>query len=343
MTANPAEAEPILLPEVPQGSRFRRAHWRPRDAAVGVGITLLAAALAVLYLIDPGPFQQIPFVILAVLNSVIELIVFLALPLYLLRKRSGPPNPKLWSVGALAKEFLIAIPLTIGVMICTAIAGYSAQYVLTKLGHPTESAPEFWGRLAELGVILVAFLAVLIAPVTEEVFFRGFLYNSLRRVCPGWIAAFAQAALFGVGHVYEPLGVFVSFVIGLLLAAVYEWRKTLLATVLVHGMYNSIAILAIATAVIANAKAPMLGVACSPNVNDRAVVDKVIPGSPAEKSDIRPGDVIIRYNRYGVTDGGQLIRLVRAGKVGDESTVEIIRGEARIRKRVALRSHADLE
>ena len=41
------------------------------------------------------------------------------------------------------------------------------------------------------------------------------------------------------------------------------------------------------------------------------MVDNVLPGSPAEKADIRQGDVIVKYNGRDVTDGIQLIRLVR--------------------------------
>ena len=104
----------------------------------------------------------------------------------------------------------------------------------------------------ERGPIRLLLLAVAVAPLVEEIYFRGFLYNSLRAVCPAWIAVFLQALLFGLGHVDEPLGVIVTFVIGLLFAAIYEWRKTLLATVFVHGIYNLIVMGAFVAVVMAN-------------------------------------------------------------------------------------------
>ena len=74
-------------------------------------------------------------------------------------------------------------------------------------------------------IIPLAVMAVAVAPIVEEVFFRGFLYNTLRTVCPLWLATVLQAAFFGCGHLYEPLGVVVTFAIGLLLAGIYEWAQ----------------------------------------------------------------------------------------------------------------------
>ena len=69
-------------------------------------------------------------------------------------------------------------------------------------------------------VVALMAIAVTVAPVVEEIFFRGFLYNTLRRVCPTWLAVIVQACLFGICHFYEPLGVVATFVIGLLLALI---------------------------------------------------------------------------------------------------------------------------
>ena len=277
------------------------------------------------------------------MGAVIEFGILLALPLWLLRKRSEPPYPKSRSIGAMLKEFLIAIPTTIGVLICTAIIAFSAKVISTRLGHPAGSAFDYWEPRMERGPLRLLLLAVAVAPLVEEVYFRGFLYNSLRAICPGWIAVLLQALLFGLGHAYEPLGVIVTFVIGLLFAAIYEWRKTLLATVLVHGIYNLIVIGAIAAVVMANAYAPMIGVVFRPPANGPATVDNVLPDSPAEKADVRPGDLIVKYDGLDVNDGNQLIRLVRAGKVGDEVVLEVRRGGKRLRKHLVLRSRADVE
>lgn len=267
----------------------------------------------------------------------------LVLPLWLLRKRSDPLAPLPRRRHRPLKEFLIAIPAAIGVLICAVLVANCARFTLITFGRSPETPLDFWGRLPPRMLAPLVILAVAVAPVTEEIFFRGFLYNALRRICPVWLALIAQALLFGLGHVYQPLGVVTTFAIGLLLAAIYEWRKTLLANMLVHGMYNTIGMIGIVAIVVANAKAPMLGLVFSRDADDGAVVENVIPGSLAEESDIRPGDVIVSYNGTDVTDGQQLVRLVRAGKTGDQVFVEVLRGRERLKKRLILGTLVKIE
>ncbi len=146
---------------------------------------------------------------------------------------------------------------------------------------------------------------------------------------------------FGLGHFYQPLGVVTTFAIGLLLAAIYEWRRTLLANVLLHGMYNSVSAMVILATVWTNANAPAIGILFSREGQDQVLVERVLPGSPAEKADLRAGDVILQYNGSDVTDYNQLVRLIRAGKVGDTATLEILRDGTQMSKRLTLSSPAD--
>jgi S1-C subfamily serine protease len=88
---------------------------------------------------------------------------------------------------------------------------------------------------------------------------------------------------------------------------------------------------------------PMIGAGFDPEHPGQAVVKEVVPGSPAEQADIRPGDAIVKYDGREVTDDKQLTRLVRAGMVGETVSVEIVRGDRTITKRVVLRSRADVE
>jgi uncharacterized protein len=64
---------------------------------------------------------------------------------------------------------------------------------------------------SELGdgmAIAVAFvaIAVVLAPIVEEVFFRGLLQRSLETVLPPWAAVAVAAVLFGLAHVSVDVG-----------------------------------------------------------------------------------------------------------------------------------------
>jgi membrane protease YdiL (CAAX protease family) len=83
---------------------------------------------------------------------------------------------------------------------------------------------------------------VTIGPVTEEIFFRGLIFNWLKRYCPMVLAIGLQAVFFGVLH---PQYVLQMTVFGIFTAIIYEWRGTLLAPILFHAFKNAAALLAV--------------------------------------------------------------------------------------------------
>jgi S1-C subfamily serine protease len=108
-------------------------------------------------------------------------------------------------------------------------------------------------------------------------------------------------------------------------------------------MFNAIGAIAIIATVWTNANAPVIGVTCSRETQGQPVVEQVLPGSPAEKADVRPGDVIVKYNNSDVADFKQLLSFIRAGKVGDTVILEILRGETRMAKSLTLGPHPDVK
>ncbi|MGF6980417.1 membrane protease YdiL (CAAX protease family) [Paraburkholderia sp. JPY465] len=87
-------------------------------------------------------------------------------------------------------------------------------------------------------VLLVCF----IAPVVEEMLFRGIILRGfLRQYTPG-VAVVHSAAVFGLAHlnVYQFFG---GFTIGVLLGAVYQRTRSLLPCILIHMSYNTAGVL----------------------------------------------------------------------------------------------------
>ncbi|MBX3411194.1 MAG: trypsin-like peptidase domain-containing protein [Pirellulales bacterium] len=56
-----------------------------------------------------------------------------------------------------------------------------------------------------------------------------------------------------------------------------------------------------------------------------AVVVDVVPGAPADKIGIEPGDVIVRWNDQPVHDPAELRSLIAATAIGSQATIEVIR------------------
>jgi len=86
--------------------------------------------------------------------------------------------------------------------------------------------------------------AVLVAPICEEIFFRGFLFGGLLHRMTFWPAALLSAFLFGLAH--GDVGSFaVLFVFGIVLAYV-RWRTgSIWPGIVIHAANNATAGLAI--------------------------------------------------------------------------------------------------
>lgn len=80
------------------------------------------------------------------------------------------------------------------------------------------------------------FAAVVVAPIVEEVLFRGLLHNALR-VRVGRAAILVSSGLFAVTHLYI-INFLPVFALGVLLAWLYERRGSLWAPIVAHAFAN---------------------------------------------------------------------------------------------------------
>lgn len=86
--------------------------------------------------------------------------------------------------------------------------------------------------------VVVAIYLVLLAPVTEELIFRGMTMAKSREVLPFLGANLLQASLFGIYH-WNPVQSAYAFLNGLLFGYIYKKFGTLLAPVLLHIVINA--------------------------------------------------------------------------------------------------------
>jgi membrane protease YdiL (CAAX protease family) len=93
-----------------------------------------------------------------------------------------------------------------------------------------------------LGLVALILVVGLAAPLGEEIFFRGFAHRALRQRLGLAAGSIASAGLFAVIHV-SPVGLVPIFLIGLLLAYLYERTGSLAAPVALHAVNNSFAVI----------------------------------------------------------------------------------------------------
>jgi membrane protease YdiL (CAAX protease family) len=133
------------------------------------------------------------------------------------------------------------------------LAGYTAglpilalamlvTVLLTKVGgqvpsHPivNEIGTDFWS------VIKLYLLASVWAPITEELLFRGAFFHHLRRRHGWFVSAAVVSFIFAAIHPQGYLGIPMLMTIALLLAALREWRGSLIASMVGHALNNFVA------------------------------------------------------------------------------------------------------
>ena len=131
-----------------------------------------------------------------------------------------------------------------------AALAYLAYIVFAAIYAPLFS-PEQEDVTRDLGVdeggvaaVVAGVLIVGVAPFSEEVFFRGFMYGGLRRSMPVWAAAGISGLIFGLLHYTGPDSLAVVpqlAVLGILLAWLYERTGSLWLPIMLHVVNNAIA------------------------------------------------------------------------------------------------------
>lgn len=84
--------------------------------------------------------------------------------------------------------------------------------------------------------ILYLFVACILIPVEEEIFFRRFLYVSLRHKLSILPSLIVSSLIFSSGHWGAGAGT--ALIVGLFLGWIYEKHQNLPANIMVHGLIN---------------------------------------------------------------------------------------------------------
>jgi membrane protease YdiL (CAAX protease family) len=188
--------------------------------------------------------------------AVIQNVLFVALAAYVVRGRYRLPLDQLgvrtarwplWVVLGLVAGAL-TVPISMGAeRVATAvIASVVGAERAESMAEQEHVADVLTGILAQpltnAQVVWIVVLVCVLVPIGEEIFFRGFVYGTLRRW--GIAAATVLSALF-FGAVHQQIVHFLPIaVLGVILAALYERTGSLVPAIVVHAVNNLVATLA---------------------------------------------------------------------------------------------------
>lgn len=120
---------------------------------------------------------------------------------------------------------------------------------LSTMGFSAPSKlPAFLAASGHASIFLAVVLVTVVA-IVEETVFRGYLILRINGVSRSpWAAVLLSSAVFALGHGYEGMaGVISVYFIGVVLAIIYVWRRSLVAPMIIHFLidFSSIVLTAI--------------------------------------------------------------------------------------------------
>lgn len=165
----------------------------------------------------------------AVLASAAAVAVYWAVMRLVARRRT----PEL-TTRRLVTELSLGAGIAVGLLsVSVGIIALAGGYTFTFDGAAGLSA-------------LPALVAIAIgAGVTEELLFRGIALQAIERLTGSWVALAITAAAFGLVHALNPAAslwttIAISAEAGLLMGAVFLWRRNLWAAIALHATWNGL-------------------------------------------------------------------------------------------------------
>ena len=135
-------------------------------------------------------------------------------------------------VVALQLVLLAAIRLFVGPGSARELEEVTSKLTAERMLKENRTVPMFLTMLVVAGVL---------APLSEEIFFRGFLYNAAKRRFGIAAGALISGLVFGAVH-FGPLAVIMIVPMGILLALAYEKTGSLWVPIAMHAANNFVAV-----------------------------------------------------------------------------------------------------
>ncbi len=161
----------------------------------------------------------------------------------LLAARVAPVRPRQFGLTR-PRSLWRAVALVPVALVLVSLLAYAWFEALHRSGEEREFVKEIGGDAGTLSVLAVCGLVCVVAPICEEILFRGFIFRSLSNRRGPWPAALATGVLFGVVHgLSAPIVDLLPLaLLGTVLCLVYQWTGSLYPCMAVHLVNNALAL-----------------------------------------------------------------------------------------------------
>ncbi len=252
----PADPPPHIEPAPPSGNRAPKGpwlFWGSMAWMAGAFIAWMAAQISVLLVIlfpylsaHPGAKMNSDALadLMADANTV-SLITIASIP-FALAVLFLAVRARRWSV----RDYFALHPFSwkqfgygAAALVATLLGTEAISYFTNNASQPAFMEDMMESIRGGAGAWPLLLTAIVVAPIGEEMIFRGFLYRGLAASRLGIIGAIiVTAALWAAIHTqYNLFYVGVVFVLGLALGAVRAWSGSTFLTIVLHALVNAAA------------------------------------------------------------------------------------------------------
>jgi membrane protease YdiL (CAAX protease family) len=233
----------------------RRVEISEIDLALGLAMPcFLPLVLSALTRSDAAATQSAPLSVEVAVSSLVSQIFVQAPALGLLLFRAAYAPDGWCEIGLVPRRhwrdllrglaaLLLVVPVVLGMLRVTMLVGRALGSKTPDIGHSMLVLMRDSPSPAATALLVIG--AVLVAPILEEITFRGLLQTGLRQrwpILPRWGVVILASAIFAVVHApavaWEALPAL--FVLGLGMGWLYEASGSLLPPVLLHAGFNAL-------------------------------------------------------------------------------------------------------
>jgi len=183
--------------------------------------------------------------VLTALQYVVTLVVVVGIPLLIRRWVSPGEGSRLRKILGIEQRlylrYALIVPLVWAAYFITSnLTTVAATFIIPGF-DVSEVQDVGFSNLTNINELALAFIAlVILAPIAEELLFRGYLFGKLRALSGFWPSAIITSLVFGIAHMQWNVGIDV-FVLSIFLCYLREKSGSVWSGVLLHGFKNSIA------------------------------------------------------------------------------------------------------
>lgn len=187
--------------------------------------------------------------VISAIAYVVALGIVVAVPYYIWKRKTSVKELGLndWPAWM---DILLGVPAFVVYIILSGIFMAIMTSLIPAISlDQAQSLPFSQSMLGASWQYVLAFLTlVVIAPLAEELLFRGYLYGKLRRTMPIWISVLVTSLAFGLAHLWGGPGsplqwavVIDTFVLSIMLSLLREYTGAIWASVILHAIKNGLA------------------------------------------------------------------------------------------------------